>query len=398
MSFWYGLIIVMGIFAFGDFVGGLTRAKMSSVFIILMLFLIGFLTGILPPDILEIAELDGLALWAFQFLLMDMGSSVSFTQLKREWRTVVCSALAMVGGIVGCIIAIPLTGFYPAITAAPVINGAIGALNVMTAACTEKGLTLCVALGAFIYATQKFVGSVPASHYGLKEANRLIADFRARKAADPSYDFYKEQEGLAAAGGKTPFWKKHERFYTQYMCLGIASVFVGLSFFLANLTGGAIDKSLWCMGFGIALRNLGLVPGNFLRDKGNCQGLLNLGGLLTVIPSIATITVGDLSTIGFQAVVIYVLVLICLFIMFRILPCWKLVGSKDFAIGISMTQFLGFPTTRLVAAEISNAVGETQEERDFLMEKIGTAYVMGGFASVTVLSVFVASFIAAVFL
>ena len=95
---------------------------------------------------------------------------------------------------------------------------------------------------------------------------------------------------------------------------------------------------------------------------------------------------------------IYVLVLICLFIMFRILPCWKLVGSKDFAIGISMTQFLGFPTTRLVAAEISNAVGETQEERDFLMEKIGTAYVMGGFASVTVLSVFVASFIAAVFL
>lgn len=182
------------------------------------------------------------------------------------------------------------------------------------------------------------------------------------------------------------------------MCLGIAAVFVGLSFFLSDLTNGAIDKSLWCMGFGIALRNLGLIPGNFLRDKANSQGLLNLGALLTVIPSIATITLNDLSTIGFQALVIYVLVLICLFIMFRLLPAWKLVGSKDFAIGIAMTQFLGFPTTRLVAAEISNAVGETQEECDYLMEKIGTAYVMGGFASVTVLSVFVASFVAAVFL
>ncbi len=392
MSFWYALLIVMAFFAIGDVVGQITKAKVSGVFVTLMLFLIGFLTKLIPTDLLAQAKIDGLAAWAFQFLLVDMGSSVSIAQLKKEWRTVACSALAMVAGLIGCVIAIPIIGYLPAITAAPVINGAIGALNVMTEACTARGLDLCVALGAFIYATQKFVGSVPASHHGLKEANRMIEEFRARKAADPDYDFYKEQDARAAASGKVPFWKQHEKVYSQYICLGIGAAIVALAFFLSKHT--PIDKSLWAMGFGIAGRNLGLLPGNFLRNYGNSQGLLNLGALLTVVPSIAKITWGDLATVGFQALVIYTLVMVMIYVFFKLLPFWKLVGSKNFAIGIAQTQFLGFPTTKLVSSEIANAVGKTREERDYLEEKLGTAYVIGGFASVTILSVFVASFVA----
>ena len=50
--------------------------------------------------------------------------------------------------------------------------------------------------------------------------------------------------------------------------------------------------------------------------------------------------------------------------------------------------------TELVATEITNAVAETAEERDAVTNKIQTAYVISGFTSVTILSVFIASFLA----
>ena len=48
----------------------------------------------------------------------------------------------------------------------------------------------------------------------------------------------------------------------------------------------------------------------------------------------------------------------------------------------------------LIATEITNAVAQTPEERDAVSAKIQTAYVISGFTSVTILSVFIASFLA----
>ena len=59
-----------------------------------------------------------------------------------------------------------------------------------------------------------------------------------------------------------------------------------------------------------------------------------------------------------------------------------------------MCQMIGYPGTELVATEITNAVAETAEERDAVTNKIQTAYVISGFTSVTILSVFIASFLA----
>ena len=51
MSFFY-LFISLLIFAIGDMLGVLTKAKLSSVFVALVLFYVGFVTGIIPPDII----------------------------------------------------------------------------------------------------------------------------------------------------------------------------------------------------------------------------------------------------------------------------------------------------------------------------------------------------------
>ena len=54
---------------------------------------------------------------------------------------------------------------------------------------------------------------------------------------------------------------------------------------------------------------------------------------------------------------------------------------------------IGYPGTELIATEITNAVAQTPEERDAVSGKIQTAYVISGFTSVTILSVFIASFL-----
>lgn len=73
MSF-FGLFLCLAVFAIGDILGVGTRAKLSSVFVALMLFLIGFLTGIFPKNIIDQAGLSQIAKWASPFIIFHMGT------------------------------------------------------------------------------------------------------------------------------------------------------------------------------------------------------------------------------------------------------------------------------------------------------------------------------------
>ncbi|MGL5583720.1 MAG: hypothetical protein ACRDCE_22635, partial [Cetobacterium sp.] len=52
------LCITVSLFAIGDILGVATKAKVSSIFVALMLFLILFMTGTIPGDIISKAGLS----------------------------------------------------------------------------------------------------------------------------------------------------------------------------------------------------------------------------------------------------------------------------------------------------------------------------------------------------
>ena len=52
-NMFFYLFICLLFFGIGDFLSVLTKAKVSSVFVSLLLFLIAFITGIIPPDIIK---------------------------------------------------------------------------------------------------------------------------------------------------------------------------------------------------------------------------------------------------------------------------------------------------------------------------------------------------------
>ena len=87
MLLWFAVVMVL--FAVGDVVAKLTKARISSVFATLMLFLILFVAGVLPADIIEKAGLSAASSWSVPMLLFAMGSmTVSYTHLDVYKRQV----------------------------------------------------------------------------------------------------------------------------------------------------------------------------------------------------------------------------------------------------------------------------------------------------------------------
>ena len=74
MLLWFAVVMVL--FAVGDVVAKLTKARISSVFATLMLFLVLFVAGVLPADIIEKAGLSAASSWSVPMLLFAMGSMI----------------------------------------------------------------------------------------------------------------------------------------------------------------------------------------------------------------------------------------------------------------------------------------------------------------------------------
>jgi len=389
MNFFY-LFICLALFAIGDFLGVHTKARISSVFVALILFLVGFMTGLLPADIIEQAGLSQLAKWAAAYIIFHMGTMINWNQLVKEWRSVVVSIIAMGVAVIALVAVSPLIGMESAIVSIPIINGGIVATQIMTAGAMEKGLTIAAALGTIVYAVQKFVGTPPASLHGLKEAERILAEYRAKKA---SGQLETENQTSASAETKTSkttkimFYQKYEKYFTDFTCLGITSLFAWFSRLLGSAT--PISFSIWALLLGATVGYIGLVPPKIL-EKGKASGLLSMAMFASIIPSLAKISFADLGTIGFQTVVVFVAVMAGTYLFMYLLPVWKIVGSKDLAVGIAMAQLLGFPATFLVANEIATAIAQTPDEKEVVLNRIMPAYVVAGFVSVTSLSIIIA--------
>ena len=380
------LFIILLVFAFGDFIGVITKARVSSMFVIMATFLVLFMTQAIPADICTTANLTYVTKIGLQFLLVDMGSSVGLAELKKEWRTVVTATIALLLAVVGCALAMPIIGREASLVSMPVIAGGVVAANTMVTAAEGIGLPACAALATFIYATQKLVATLPASNGGIQYANQLVEEYRKQ---DHSADAVKSE----TTETKLLFWQKHKQFYSNFVCLAIAATIAFLAYLLGEATNGWIGQSLWSMILGIVARNLGLVPGHFLRDTSRSTGFFNFLTMVTMIPSLAKINLAQIPVIGFNALMIFIFAMVVLVVAFRFTPMWKVCGSKSLALGIAMCQMIGYPGTQLIADEIANAVGATDAERDYISEKLGTAYVIAGFTTVTLLSVVLANFV-----
>lgn len=377
-------MIVLIVFALGDIVGKITKGKLSGMMVVMLLFLVGFLTKLIPADIIDQGGLTALSKLAIAMVLFNMGTTLNVKQLIEEWRTVLMAALCMLASCLVMLLVSPIIGFDTVLVGMPVINGAAMATSLMASAVAEKGLATAAALCAVIYSVQKFVGAPIASAMGIRYGKKLLKAYRENPAQ------FKKQETGNGASAKVSFADKHKEWYSANVMMALVAAGSWVAHILGDLT--PINYSIWALLLGVACAASGLVPTKPLQ-KSNSYGLMMVAVFGSIIPSLAKVSLSDLGTMAFQTIVLFIAALIGVALVGWVLPTWKLVGDKDLAVGIGVEQFLGFPSNVVICREVGDAVGETPEEKAFIEDTLNVPYVVGGITVITVLSTMLAGFV-----
>lgn len=377
-------MIVLIVFALGDIVGKITKGKLSGMMVVMLLFLVGFLTKMIPADIIDQGGLTALSKLAIAMVLFNMGTTLNVKQLIEEWRTVLMAALCMLASCLVMLLVSPIIGFDTMLVGMPVINGAAMATSLMASAAAEKGLATAAALCAVIYSVQKFVGAPIASAMGIRYGKKLLKAYRENPAQ------FKKQETGNGASAKISFADKHKEWYSANVMMALVAAGSWVAHILGDLT--PINYSIWALLLGVVCAASGLVPTKPLQ-KSNSYGLMMVAVFGSIIPSLAKVSLSDLGTMAFQTIVLFAAALIGVALVGWVLPTWKLVGDKDLAVGIGVEQFLGFPSNVVICREVGDAVGETPEEKAFIEDTLNVPYVVGGITVITVLSTMLAGFV-----
>lgn len=382
-SSYFYFFIVMLVYGVGDLLGVITKAKISSVFVVMFTFLVLFMTDVFPADIIDRAGLTSMASMSAALLIFHMGTTINLKQLINEWRTVVTAILSMLVVALVVLLLIPVIGYENAIVAIPVLNGGIISTQIMSEAATNAGLAVPAALAAILYAVKKFAGSYPASMLGVREAKDVLEKYRANPN-DPMFI----DSSTDTAEGKQGFAVRNQKYFTDFVCIMITVFFAWVSVALGTLIP-QINMSIWALVLGAVLGYFNLVPARIL-DKGKSSGIISMLTYAVIIPSLANINFEELSDLAFQVIVILGVTIIALIVFFTVLPGYKIIGSKSLAAGVSLTQYLGFPATFLISNEVAKAVTDDPKEQEVVLNRIMPSYVVGGMTTVTVFSIVIA--------
>lgn len=384
LSICFYFAIVVGLFALGDWLDIITKSKISAMFILLISFMLLFMFKIIPTDIIDRAGLTDASKFAMPILIFHMGSMFNIRQLINEWKAVATAALGMLAAMIGIFCIIPIIGRDSAMVTIPIINGALVATNLMVEAATSKGMALAAALGPLVFSIQIFISTPLISHSGTLEGKRLLNHYRECKAQGITLSAKSE---IAAVSEKAKFYQKHSKYFSTNTCIFITVLGSAVSVALGELTG--ISYSIIALILSVIVSQIGILPEKVL-DRAKATGFISMVSLASVIPSLANVSISDIGKLLLQVVCVFAATIIASFLLICVLPGWKLLGSKSLAFGVVMCQMSGFPVTYLISERIANSLGETDEEKSYILEMLSPKFVVAGLASVTVLSVIVA--------
>ena len=143
------LTVLFCVYAAGELIAQKSKAVFSTVLGIAILLLAGFWSGILPRSVIEDAQVTGFGNVIAGILIVSLGTTIDFPELRRQWKVVVTALVCVVGATLAIIlIGYPLIGKEMALSVAPIFAGGSAATLIMTTALDETGLvtasTLCL--------------------------------------------------------------------------------------------------------------------------------------------------------------------------------------------------------------------------------------------------------------
>lgn len=398
----FALFILCALYAVGEFVGTYTKAWVPSVFVIAVLFLVGYWT-FLPKDVVKIgglgAPLGGII--AIMMVIVHMGTAISLKELGKQWKIIIGCLAGLAGMIIFCLVLgfMDVIDFNYIIAGLPPLTGGIVAATMMQAAAQELGLEKVAVLAICMYVCQGFAGYPLTAVMLKKEGNRLLKAYRNGEMTDTADSGAVDEANgkMAETGGtlkKKPFPRIPDKYYSVTYSLATICLIATLCIVVGNWTKSfmgayAVNPAVLGLVFGIIATELGFLRSNILVQNGCFNFIMFIvmififNGLNSASPTLLAGILGPM--------VLIIIVGVIGMVLFSYIVSKFLKISSYMAIAASLTALYGFPPNYVLTDECTTALAETAEEKKFLMNAMLPQMIVGGFVTVTITSVIIAS-------
>lgn len=390
MNFLIAFTVVMVFMTVGEWVAAATRAFIPSVFITAVLFVIGFWT-VLPKNVVATASFgSGFITICIALLLVHLGTLMNLRELLAQWKAVCIALLGVCGTLLLTLTLGTLIFDWKTVVAAvpPLTGGLVSAL-LMSSGLKAQGLTTLVALPVAMFVIHSVVGYPLTSVLLKQESHRLLKLFRANGSKlDPSIP--KMRRGAEEEGDNRPKMIQLPKAYQTSAFIMARVALVGvLAMGFGTLTHNIINSNVVCLIFGVIAHQLGFLEDNALNKAGVFNWLM-YGLLAYVFGQLSATTPAVLGSIVLQIAVLIVLGVLGMFLASRVLA--KPFGmSWQMAFSCSLTALFGFPADYILTSEVASAVATTEDEEEYLTQQMMPKMLVGGFATVSVASVIIAT-------
>jgi hypothetical protein len=391
----FAFTVVMLVWTISDLVAKKTKSLLSSLFVASIIFLIGFLTGLFPHDLLTASSLLALAGVVVGFIIVHLGTMISLADFIQQWKTFLIGVSTVLGIGISLYVASLIFGgsisgpaqegyaqardFVIAGTGA-LSGGTISVILVQEAA-LGVGLTSVAIFPVLIAALQGLIGFPLTSIILKREAARLKVEYGKGNLTPPE-----TLEAEATAQSRLP-----AALTTTAGTLFVVGVAVLLSIGINNLTNGVLNTFVVALILGIALRTLGIFKPSVLGGI-DALGLMMIAIMILIFGPLATIEPSDVSALAGPLVIAFAFGVVGIALFSALVG--KLVGySIPMSVAIGLTSLYGFPGTMILSQEAARGAGDSPEEVAAIEHEILPKMIVAGFATVTITSVIVTSII-----
>jgi len=385
--------VVMLVWTVSDVVAKKTKSLLSSLFVASIIFLIGFLTGLFPHDLLTASSLLALAGVVVGFIIVHLGTMISLDDFKKQWKTFLIGVSTVVGiGVAlwvasilfgGSISGSAQEGYAQArdfvIAGTGALSGGTISVVLVQEAALGAGLTSVAVFPVLIASLQGIIGFPLTSIILKREAARLKGEYRAGNLTPAEV-----LEEEATTQSRLP-----SALTTTAGTLFVVGVAVLVSIGINNLTDGILNTFVVALLLGIALRTFGIFKPSVLGGI-DALGLMMIAIMILIFGPLATIEPSDVRALAGPLLVAFLFGIVGIGLFSALVG--KLLGySVPMSVAIGLTSLYGFPGTMILSQEAARGAGESPEEVAAIEHEILPKMIVAGFSTVTITSVIVTS-------
>lgn len=377
-------MVILAIMAVADIIATATKAMIPSMFSISVICIILFWSGLLPPDVLELAGISSTLVYVVYYLqLPHMGALMSMKEMAVQWKTIVICLSGLVGMcVLNVTIGALLLGKLVVLAGTPPLSGGIVAYMIVSEQANAMGRPDLSTMALAVFVLQSFIGYPLTSFFLKREAKYLLKNYREGVVEG-------ENEAIQS-GKKTLFPQLPDKYNTNNTVLFKVAVAGVIGILITIATREFLSRYVILLLVGVLLSEIGFLDRSPLI-KSQVFGfsmvviigyvvVAGIGGttpevvLSSLVPTIGVIVIGT-AGLGIGAMI-----------------AGKMLGfRKEMAISVALTALYGYPGTYILSQESVKAVTDDETEKAYLTSRIEPKMIVGGFTTVTFASVFVAS-------